>query len=241
MDILFPGTLNLKKVKFNTHLEHEYINNFKLVQGAFERMQIDKVIPVEKLAKARFQDNFEFVQWFKKFFDANYDMHDYDPHTARGGEALGGSTGSVSATRRLPQKAAPAEKAAVTPKPASAAARTTTRTAAPPRQKVLAAGPVGKGPSARSSASAHGADNNQTKLDEAAIQMQEMKLTIDALEKERDFYFGKLRDIEVLCQEHESDGIHFMPQIMDILYATEDGFAPPDDNAAGDNPNDEEY
>lgn len=67
------------------------------------------------------------MQWFKKFFDANYDMHDYDPHTARGGEALGGSAGSVSATRRLPQKAAPAEKAAVTPKPAPAAARTSIR------------------------------------------------------------------------------------------------------------------
>jgi len=52
-------------------------------------------------------------------------------------------------------------------------------------------------------------------------QLQESKQTIDALEKERDFYFGKLRDIEVLCQEHESDGNPVLQQIMDILYATE--------------------
>ena len=32
MDMLFPGAVNLKKVKFNTKLEHEYINNFKVLQ-----------------------------------------------------------------------------------------------------------------------------------------------------------------------------------------------------------------
>lgn len=33
-----------------------------------------QVIPVERLIKGKFQDNFEFVQWFKKFFDANYQV-----------------------------------------------------------------------------------------------------------------------------------------------------------------------
>jgi hypothetical protein len=39
--------------------------------------------------KGRFQDNFEFVQWFKKFFDANYDGREYDAVAVRGGDALG--------------------------------------------------------------------------------------------------------------------------------------------------------
>ena len=53
----------------------------------------------------------------------------------------------------------------------------------------------------------------------------ESKLTIEGLEKERDFYFGKLRDIEVLCQE--MDGAEYAQKILAVLYATEDGFAVP--------------
>lgn len=41
------------------------------------------------LVKGRFMDNFEFVQWFKKFFDANYKGEPYSPLAARGGALLG--------------------------------------------------------------------------------------------------------------------------------------------------------
>ena len=41
-----------------------------------------KIIPVDRLVKGRFQDNFEFIQWFKKFFDANYQGQSYDAHGA---------------------------------------------------------------------------------------------------------------------------------------------------------------
>lgn len=49
----------------------------------------------------------------------------------------------------------------------------------------------------------------------------ELKLTVDGLEKERDFYFSKLRDIELICQEHESENNPILSKIIDILYATE--------------------
>jgi RP/EB family microtubule-associated protein len=47
------------------------MQNFKILQAGFKRLGVDKTIPVDKLVKEKFQDNFEFVQWFKKFFDAN--------------------------------------------------------------------------------------------------------------------------------------------------------------------------
>ena len=45
-----------------------------------------QIVPVDKLIKGRFQDNFEFIQWFKKFFDANYDGAPYDAVAARAGQ-----------------------------------------------------------------------------------------------------------------------------------------------------------
>jgi RP/EB family microtubule-associated protein len=41
--------------------------------------------------KGRFQDNFEFVQWFKRFFDANYQGNEYDAVAARDGQQVGGA------------------------------------------------------------------------------------------------------------------------------------------------------
>ena len=111
MDMLFPGCLHLKKVskknknkknnkiflsffqvKFNTKLEHEFISNFKVLQASFKKMNVDKIVPVDRLIKAKFQDNFEFLQWFKKFFDANYGGQEYDALDMRGGEDVGSSS-----------------------------------------------------------------------------------------------------------------------------------------------------
>merc|ERR1719334_946482 len=87
--MLFPGTVPLKRVKYNSKLEHEYITNFKILQASFKKMNVDQIIEVDKLTKQKFQDNFEFLQWFKKFFDANYSGGDYDAFEARGGAQMG--------------------------------------------------------------------------------------------------------------------------------------------------------
>lgn len=52
--------------------------------------------------KGRFQDNFEFLQWFKKFFDANYAGTDYDAVGQREGLSMG--MGGAAAPRGIAVK-----------------------------------------------------------------------------------------------------------------------------------------
>ncbi|XP_072161509.1 microtubule-associated protein RP/EB family member 1 isoform X2 [Bemisia tabaci] len=209
MDMLFPGSVILKRVKFRTNLEHEYIQNFKILQAAFKKVGVDKVIPVDKLIKGRFQDNFEFLQWFKKFFDANYDGRLYDGFEARGEIPLG-SGGYLGAE----------QSGFLAPKPSKLSVRNSRQVL---RQPVPRAQPRSVNPAARPGVGR----GDSGKIEELNNQMMELKITVDGLEKERDFYFGKLRDIEVLCQEQEGES-PVLQKILDILYATEDGFAPPE-------------
>lgn len=61
--------------------------------------------------KGRFQDNFEFIQWFKKFYDANYTGQEYDALAMRGGEPLGAGGGAKKPAARAAPARAPARTA----------------------------------------------------------------------------------------------------------------------------------
>lgn len=238
MDMLFPGSVPMKRIKFRTNLEHEYIQNFKILQAAFKKMNVDKIIPIDKLIKGRFQDNFEFLQWFKKFFDANYDGREYDAYLARdnlpmgmGGAGAPKGNGIAAAAGSVPRRAplvSSTSRDKIKPiTPSRPVAQTVSR-------------PVG-GLSSTANASKSSSQNSVSnqQVEELTTQVMDMRLHLEGLEKERDFYFSKLRDIEILCQEDEQNEVpnSLIQRILNILYATEDGFAPPDDVP----PEEEEY
>ncbi|XP_036406277.1 microtubule-associated protein RP/EB family member 3-like isoform X1 [Megalops cyprinoides] len=227
MDMLFPGCILLKKVKFQARLEHEYIHNFKVLQAAFKKMNVDKIIPVERLVKGKFQDNFEFVQWFKKFFDANYDGKDYDPLLARQGQEVAPPPNPGEQIFHKPKKpygpSVPQRTSPTAPKNM------------PTPQRALNSNPMRRNPPM----ARNGGGDTEAQIMELNQQLMDLKLTVDGLEKERDFYFSKLRDIELICQEHESENNPVLAKIVDILYATEDGFAAPDDEEIDDHPHED--
>ncbi|KAJ8016825.1 hypothetical protein DPEC_G00011380 [Dallia pectoralis] len=222
MDMLFPGCIPLKKVKFQAKLETEFLHNFKLLQTSFKKIGVDKIIPVDKLIKGKFQDNFEFVQWFKKLFDANYDGKEYDPISARQGQdtAPMPNPGQVAPKPRKPTTV-PLHSSTPFIKPAARVAPTRTAvTKTPPRSTGgVIRRPGGAGDAER---------------EELSQEVNSLKATVQDMEKERDFYFGKLRSIEVICQEVDGEADSTMQKIMDVLYATDEGFVIPD--AEGEEP-----
>lgn len=70
-----------------------------------------QIVPIDKLVKGRFQDNFEFLQWFKKFFDANYAGQEYDAYNVRNGEQMGNGGSTAPRNNALSAGAFNAKKA----------------------------------------------------------------------------------------------------------------------------------
>ncbi|XP_066600713.1 microtubule-associated protein RP/EB family member 1 isoform X1 [Prorops nasuta] len=247
MDMLFPGSVPLKRVKFKTNLEHEYIQNFKILQGGFKKMNVDKIVPIDRLVKGRFQDNFEFLQWFKKFFDANYSGVDtYDALAIRGGEQMG-SGGANAARASTVKRSSPRETIAtnIAGRAGQIAQQVSSQVPTKVTELKLLEKNINKvQPYRPATKTGNVVSRGDTgKLEELSSQIMELKMSVEGLEKERDFYFGKLRDIEVICQDCDNDKpLPIVQKILDVLYATADGFAPPEElEVDGLPPDDEEY
>ncbi|KAG6968324.1 hypothetical protein JG687_00003808 [Phytophthora cactorum] len=69
LDLLYPGIIPMNRVNWTTTQPHECMHNYKLLQKSLLALHIDKNIPVDKLIRGKYQDNLEFLQWLKAFYD----------------------------------------------------------------------------------------------------------------------------------------------------------------------------
>eukprot|EP00003_Mantamonas_plastica_P026141 TRINITY_DN525_c0_g1_i1.p1 TRINITY_DN525_c0_g1~~TRINITY_DN525_c0_g1_i1.p1 ORF type:complete len:166 (+),score=68.25 TRINITY_DN525_c0_g1_i1:362-859(+) len=60
------------------------------------------------------------------------------------------------------------------------------------------------------------------KLEQLNTEVTELKLTVDMLERERDFYYNKLREVEILCQKHTDENNSVVAEIEQVLYSADD-------------------
>jgi len=191
--------------------EPDKINNWKKVQGVFAKKGITKKLETMKYVNAKFQDNLEVLQWFKHFFQYYYQGGAYDAYKERWKKANPKGPGAIvlywdDNTRSLTESDYSASNASV----GSASPKRAGKTKVSKKKK-------GAGKRKASSSSSSSSD----KLQE---ENERLIATVAAVEKERNFYFGKLREIEILCQdEGEITLDELNKQILEIMYKTDDG------------------
>jgi len=239
-DAIHPGTIPMSRVDFTARQEYEYTKNWKLLQNGFQKAGIEKQIPVQRLIKARYQDNLEFLQWMYKYardtYNGDPDEPTYDA-LGRRAKSKGGReyTGSLSTNNaRRPQRSRNAGKENRS-RPTSASLKGT-------HSRAYKSGRQDRGD--RHSAS-HSMSNQQSaheveqlrnenkqlreerdgvkaKLEGVQAEHEEISTIAKDIEKERDFYFSKVVAIENILKAQPNQEVPLLKQIYELLYQTEE-------------------
>ncbi|KAF4668755.1 Integrator complex subunit 11 [Perkinsus chesapeaki] len=214
IDSAFPGRVPLKKVNWLAKVDYEYVHNYKILQRAFDQCNIAKHIDVDKLCKGKFQDNLEFLQWMKAFHDgavATDVALSYDPVGRRQGCQLPPWAANAAPPSLInKENYAPRNAGAPRPAPAGRAAG-----------QVKPRGNVGGRTMMQ--------QQHQPAVDPSRFvtidEYEELKESAVCLERERDFYFGKLRQVEILLQEvdvSQKTAAELKEMVQAILFASEE-------------------
>ncbi|EXB49969.1 Microtubule-associated protein RP/EB family member 3 [Morus notabilis] len=201
IDMTYPGAVPMHKVNFDAKTEYDMIQNYKVLQDVFNKLKIDKHIEVNRLVKGRPLDNLEFLQWLKRYCDSvngGIMNENYNPVERRG---KGGKERNFKGSQKN-------SKSLQTNNTHNAGSGD-------------AAGLRNSGPKQGKTYSASGAADSTSEIQALSNEITDLKLSVDVLEKERDFYFAKLRDIEILCQDPELENLPMAVAVKKILYAVD--------------------
>jgi len=201
VDSIYPGVIQMSKVKRDAKIEVDFLHNFKILQKAFATKKIDRYIEVNKLVKRSFQYNMEFLQFMKCYWD----MH------------------VAPEMRGEPFKEVENVKDSPPAKPAAARKMAPSNADRVPPARLGQGAQQGGARQAQNSTRAAAPNSDGQASQQLQLEVTELKLSVDNLERERDFYYSKLREVEVLCQEHEGQDIPFLNEVLAILYKTDDG------------------
>ncbi|KAL8141936.1 hypothetical protein V2J09_014968 [Rumex salicifolius] len=203
MDMTYPGVVPMHKVNFDAKTEYDMIQNYKVLQDVFNKLKIEKHLEVNRLIKGRPLDNLEFLQWLKRHCDSvngGIMNENYNPVERR---TKGGKDRHPKG-----QKASKSLQANNSFSSGSSDANGPNMTSSGPRQvKIVSAAP--------------GLESTE-EIESLTKEVTDLKLSVDLLETERDYYFGKLRDIEILCQDALVENSPMAVAVKKILYATDE-------------------
>eukprot|EP01066_Platyproteum_vivax_P004935 Platyproteum_vivax@DN16313_c0_g1_i1.p1 len=209
MDAIFPGKVPMHKVNWLAKHQWEYTKNYKILQQVFNECGIEKPIEVDKLVKAKPQDNLEFLQWMKAYFDRTFNHQEYAAYERRqcSGHHLPSWATPLSSLNS--EKENKHRNAAAAPRP-----HHNVRPRTPGLGSVNKREATGGGGSSTTTSSSKQVEKLK---EEVAL----LKTEMETVERERDFYFGKLRQIEILTQSDENKVLS-RDELQAILYAEEE-------------------
>lgn len=229
-------------VLFAPRSDYEFVNNYKLLQAAFNKNNVQRHVDVDKLIRAKYQDNLEFCQWLKAFYDQSGAApgEGYDAKAVRakgkGGKKYNDSMAKGGAGDKRTMSSTTRSRPASAPR----VAQTTTKPRVPARNQPTKKGPLKPNSSENNSrVTVSNNSNNKAASAQADAQLlkknaelenkvQELESTIVDIEKERDFYFGKLRNVELMLQMKQDKSYEecqlesVVGNIFKVLYATAD-------------------
>jgi len=238
-DAIHPGTIPMSRVDFTVKHSYDFTKNWKLMQNGFQKAGIEKMIPVQRLIKARYQDNLEFMQWMYKYARDTYNGDPDDPSydaIGRRSKSKGGReyTGSTKAGGRRPNRGS---------RPTSAANRGMGRNTASTintnnrvrgnRQRGSGNAGGGAGGSRVNEQELQQLRDENRRLEESVGELQgkceamqgqhdELEKIAKDIENERDFYFNKVVAIENKLKQEPDQETPLLKAIYEILYQTED-------------------
>jgi len=222
LDMMFKGKVPMRKVNWSARNDYEFVKNYKVIQSVFNKQKIQKHVEVEKLVRGKYQDNLEWMQWLKSFYESNMSADavpdDYDV-SARRKNCKGAPAASARSKAAAPVRRAKSGGAAREP-------RTMKNEGEKENRNRAGSGRARRAPAKKTGAAVAAI---QKKLAAVEEENSSMKLMVDGLEKERDFYFHKLRDVELLLQQSDQNdetagmtGAELSDMIFKILYATDE-------------------
>lgn len=203
MDMTYPGIVPMHKVNFDAKTEYDMIQNYKVLQDVFNRLKIEKHIEVNRLVKGRPLDNLEFLQWLKRYCDSingGIMNEDYNPVERR---TKGGKERNIKGSQK------------------NFKSLQTNSSLNSGLSDGMGSNKISVARQGKSSGVATGA-NYSVEIHAMTKEITELKLSVDLLEKERDFYFAKLRDVEILCQTPELENLTLAVGIKKILYCADE-------------------
>jgi microtubule-associated protein, RP/EB family len=243
---------------------YEFVENYKVLQVAFKSAGIKRDIDVTSLIRAKYQDNLEFLQWIKCYYDyyvkgeTGYDANAKRKELGLNVSVKCGGRGSSSSTSSTPmttpsRTTTPRTRSTSTPQisnttktvprtvtstmPKSTVTKSSTTTSNSSKTTSTVSRSVSTKPSTSTSISSrHSVSTSMlksknpyeeqikekdSKISTLNNQIKELNQIVETLKKERDFYFNRLRTVEIYCQTKEERDDSIL-DIEKILYTNDE-------------------